>query len=77
MAKKRKTPQTLSEALRDAIENGPKTRYRIAQESGINEGTLSRFVTGERSDLRLSTVDKLLPVVGLTWIKKPPSDDGG
>ncbi len=72
MAKKRKTPQTLAEPLIDAIENGPKTRYRISKESGIDEGTLSRFVNGERSDLRLSTVDKLLPVIGLEIKRRPP-----
>lgn len=67
MGKKRKKPETLAEALLQAFEDCGKTRYRIAQESGIDEGTLSRFVNGIRPDIKLSTVDKLLPVVGLTW----------
>ncbi|MEO2033515.1 MAG: hypothetical protein ABGZ35_15665 [Planctomycetaceae bacterium] len=65
MAKK-KNPQTLAEALKQAILDGPKSRYQISKETGVPEGTLSRFVNLD-SDIRISTVDALLPIVGLTW----------
>ena len=68
MAKRKRKPQTLAQALKQAIEDGPKSRYRISKESGIPEATLSRFVMLD-ADIRVSTVDALLPIVGLTWVK--------
>lgn len=55
---------TPSEALRQAIQSSDKTAYQIAKESGVAAIVISRFLRGER-DLRLSTLDKLAPVVGL------------
>ncbi len=65
---RQKKPQTLAEALKQAILDGPKSRYQISKETGVPEGTLSRFVNLD-TDIRISTVDALLPVVGLTWAK--------
>ena len=42
--KQKQKPQTLAQALKQAIEDGPKSRYQISKESGVPEGTLSRFV---------------------------------
>jgi hypothetical protein len=66
--KQKQKPQTLAQALKQAIEDGPKSRYQISKESGVPEGTLSRFVNLD-TDIRISTVDALLPFVGLTWAK--------
>lgn len=65
--KRKRDPQTLADALLDAIEHSPKSRYQLARETGIDAGTLSRFVNGSRTELRLSTIDKLMPALGLTW----------
>jgi len=48
----------LSEQLRDAVKNAGVSRYRIAQETGITEGQLCRFVHGQ-SRLSLDTIDLL------------------
>jgi cyanate lyase len=46
MAKKR--PKQLTDQLRQAIDDSGLTRYRIAQETGISEATLSKFYLGQR-----------------------------
>ncbi len=46
MAKKR--PKLLTDQLRQAIDDSGLTRYRIAQETGINEAALSKFYLGQR-----------------------------
>lgn len=48
----------ISDRLRQAIERSRKTVYRIAEETGINQSVLSRFLSGER-DIRLETADLL------------------
>ncbi len=46
MAKKR--TKLLTDQLRQAIDDCGLTRYRIAQETGINEAALSKFYLGQR-----------------------------
>jgi plasmid maintenance system antidote protein VapI len=55
---------TLTDTLRQAILNAGVSRYAIAQQTGVSEAALSRFVSGERG-LTLESVDRLLPVLGL------------
>ncbi len=55
---------TVSETLRRAVETCGKTRYRIAQETGINESTLSRFVASGRA-LSMENSDLLCAYLGL------------
>ncbi len=62
----------VSDQLLDAIQKAMKkgrgkpgvTRYRIAQDSGVNHTVLSRFLSGERS-INLQTVDLLCDHLGL------------
>ncbi len=56
--------------IRQAIEARGKTRYRIAQDSGIEQSTLSRLMSTE-IDLRVSTVEKLADVLELEIIVRP------
>ena len=67
MAKKQKRPPTLSEQLKEAILNCGQTRYRIAQETGVTEATLSKFVHGHHG-LSLETVDVLGKYLGLRLV---------
>jgi DNA-binding phage protein len=54
---------SFTQQLRRAIQKSRKTRYRIAQESGVSEATLCRFVHG--SNMRTDTVDPLVETLGL------------
>lgn len=55
MGKKR---STISDQIRGAIASSKVTRYRIAQETGIDEATLSRFMS-DKGGMTVSTLDKL------------------
>ena len=48
MAQKRTEREKLTDQLRQAIDESGLTRYRIAQETGISESTLSKFYLGQR-----------------------------
>ena len=48
MAKKRTANTKLTDQLRKAIDDSGLTRYRIAQETGISQATLSKFYLGQR-----------------------------
>lgn len=61
---KRKKTKPLSQQLRHAVLQCGQTRYRIAKETGITEGQLSRFVRGH-SRLTLDTLDVLGEYLGL------------
>ena len=54
----------ISEQLRAAILNADVSRYRIAQETGLTEAALSRFVN-KVSGLSLDSIDKIGEYLGL------------
>jgi transcriptional regulator with XRE-family HTH domain len=60
----------LLEEIRDAIEASGKTRYRIAQESGIAESVLSRLMSGERG-LSIEALERLADYLGLEVTIRP------
>lgn len=64
----KKTPVggDLAEHLRGVIRASGLTHYRIGKEAGCNPVVLDRFLRG--SDLRLSTLSKLAPVLGLALV---------
>jgi hypothetical protein len=64
-----KKPKAVSETLRQSIQECGQTRYRIAQETGIAESVLSRFVTGE-TRLSLNAVDTLCEYFQLELTKR-------
>lgn len=76
MAKKPKRPATVSDQLKDAILNCGQTRYRIAQETGITEATLSKFIHGHHG-LSLETVDTLGQYLGLQLVASKPDHNAG
>ena len=58
------TPHSLSEALKQAILTSDKSEYQIAQEAGVSQIVISRFLSGER-DIRMATADKLADTLQL------------
>jgi transcriptional regulator with XRE-family HTH domain len=54
----------LSQALRDALRTSDKSIYQIAQDAGLSQIVVSRFLSGER-DIRMATADKLAEALAL------------
>lgn len=54
----KKNYKPLTDQLRQVIEECGVTRYRIAQETGISESTLSQFYNGNRG-LSMEAMDAL------------------
>ena len=65
MAKKRRGRE-LSEQLREIIEKGSMSRYRIAKESGVDASQLHRFISGT-GRLTTDSLDKIGNVLGLRF----------
>lgn len=60
----------LVDAIRRAVEASGKTRYRIAKESGVSAGQLSRLVNGERG-MTVETIERLADYLGLQITIEP------
>ena len=60
---------SLSEQIRKAIASADVTRYRIAKETGIEESTLSRFMSGERG-LSMEALDALFKYFDLDIVAR-------
>lgn len=65
----------LSDQLRRAIESSGKTRYRIWQESGVAQETLSRFMSG-KGGLSVDAIDKVTECLGLDLVIRNPKRKG-
>ncbi len=57
-------PNSLSDALKRAIQESEMTVYQIAREAHVSQIIISRFLSGER-DIRMATADKLANALGL------------
>ena len=64
----------MTDQVREAIDDCGVTRYRIAQDTGIDESTLSKFYHGQRG-LSLSNLNVLFDYLGLRIVKdrNPPT----
>jgi plasmid maintenance system antidote protein VapI len=60
----------LADVIRASVERLGWTKYRLAQESGVAQAVVGRFINGER-DLKLETADKLCRVLGLRLVGSP------
>lgn len=56
--------------LRDAIRDCEATLYRLAQKAGVDEASVRRFVTRERS-LSLDSGARLVEALGLRIVRPP------
>jgi DNA transposition AAA+ family ATPase len=70
-------PTKLSDQIRQAIETCGRTRYQIGQETGIDQATLCRFMSG-KGGLSIPVLDRLGEYLGLkiTRESKPGKSKG-
>jgi transcriptional regulator with XRE-family HTH domain len=59
----------IADKIRAEIKAQKLSAYRVAKETGINEGTLSRFVN-RKGDLCSQNIDKAMKMLGLAVIRK-------
>ena len=67
MARKRRQPKLLSDQLREILDSGPMTRYRLSKEAGVDQGQLSRFVLG-KGQMTFNTLDRIGQVLKLRLV---------
>ena len=60
----------LLDAICDAIEASDKTRYRIAKDTGISQGHLSRLMSGERG-VSVAALEQLAEYLDLEIVIRP------
>ena len=65
MATKRKTYDTMTEAIREAIAESELSFKALERETGVLRQSLMKFAAGEQS-LRLDAADKLADHFGIT-----------
>ena len=74
---KKKQRLSLSDELRQAIERSGVSRYSIWQQTGIDQGSLSKFMDGERG-LGMESIDQIAELLGLHIVAEPePSRSKG
>ncbi len=73
MARRRRQ---LSDQLRDLIENGAHSRYRISKETGLDKGALSHFMAGHRG-MSMDSIDKLGEFLDLVIVPRAELKRGG
>ena len=69
--KRAKKAKSVSEQLRGLIAKCGMSRYRIAQETGIEQSVLSRFMAGKKG-LSTMTLDKLSELLDLEIVMHGP-----
>jgi len=70
MAKKRRKQKLLSDQLREIIEGGPVTRYRLSKEAAVDASQLCRFVKG-KGRLTTDSLDRIGEVLRLRLTQDP------
>lgn len=74
MAKKRTSQEPpLIEELREAIRRDGRTLYKLAQDSGVGNDQLYRFMSGERT-LRLPAVAQLFQALNVRVVFPTPAE---
>jgi transcriptional regulator with XRE-family HTH domain len=66
----------LSDQMRNLIESSGVTRYRMAQETGVSESTLSYFVNGKRG-LSMEALDAIGEFLDLEIVIRGHSSQKG
>ena len=59
----------ICDKLKQAIEKGPKSRYRLSKETGIEQSQLSRFMGGAHL-LSIESIEKLAKALDFELVLK-------
>ena len=73
---KRKATNKVSDQLRRIIDRCGVSRYELARLTGIDESTLSRFMSGERG-LSMKALDRLGETLGIRVAATRKAKKGG
>jgi len=65
----KKTPTTLADQIRDAINQSDWSISSIAAAAGIPQPVLYRFATGDRVNVRMDTAEKLVALFQMRLTK--------
>jgi len=76
MAKSKPRKATATEILREAILNCGLNQTELAELTGVEQASISRFVRGQR-DLSLANIELLLPVIGVEVVARKPRSKSG
>lgn len=68
--------KSVMDQIREAISRSAKTRYRIAQETGVSESQLCRFVQG-RCGVSVDALERLADCLGLEIMVRPKTGRKG
>ena len=68
---------SLAEHIRAAADTSGLSVYRIAQETGLDQSALNRFLNGTRDNLRLDVADRLFRFFGLEVVQRRPRRPSG
>jgi len=73
MGRKQTKPLSLTDQIRAALENCGETRYRVVQNTGLNEPQLSRFMAG--AGISFKALDELAEYLGLEIVVRGKGTD--
>ncbi len=62
---------TMSDQIRQAIRQCGHSRYEISVKTGVSQGTLSRFLSGE-NDMTLRLLERIAPLIGAKLVVNAP-----
>jgi hypothetical protein len=74
MPRKRREPEPIGDALRDAIRKEGYTAYRLSKMTGSSIDSIQRWLSGERQGLTLKTVERLAVALDLVLVPREPAE---
>jgi plasmid maintenance system antidote protein VapI len=73
MARKKREPEPITDALRNAIRKEGYTAYRLSKMTGSSIDSIQRFIDGKQG-LTLRTVERLAAVLDLVLVPKDQAE---
>jgi hypothetical protein len=64
----------LSDQIREAIDTSGHSRYAICKAIGLNQGAMSRFMSG-KGGLSLDSLDRIGELIGLEVVSRPKASE--